>query len=116
MILKPHPIWDNFKGLFRAIDEGNPSLEIPAYHGGLFADNPHINNLVLSDDIFKLYKELADYDFLSDLSVTILGHIFEHSITDLELLKKQIAGGNAQDLKDNRKHDEGAYYTPPPHQ
>jgi hypothetical protein len=31
----PRPVWDNFKGLFRAIDEGNSDLKIPRYNGGL---------------------------------------------------------------------------------
>lgn len=33
----PQPVWDNFKGLFSAIDKGNPALGIAAYNGGLFA-------------------------------------------------------------------------------
>lgn len=32
---QPKPIWDNFRGLFRAIDTGNTGLNIPAYNGGL---------------------------------------------------------------------------------
>jgi len=30
----PHPLWHNFRGLFRAIGEGNAGLNIPAYNGG----------------------------------------------------------------------------------
>ena len=33
----PKPVWENFKGLFRAIDLGNAELNIPGYNGGLFA-------------------------------------------------------------------------------
>lgn len=36
----PRPIYNNFKGLFKAIDQGNTALKIPAYNGGLFADDP----------------------------------------------------------------------------
>ena len=30
----PKPLWQNFRGLSRAIDEGNAGLNIPAYNGG----------------------------------------------------------------------------------
>ena len=36
----PRPIWENFRGLFRAINRGNAALGIHAYNGGLFADDP----------------------------------------------------------------------------
>lgn len=31
----PRPIWENFRGLFRAVNLGNPALGIPGYNGGL---------------------------------------------------------------------------------
>ena len=36
----PRPIWENFRGLFSAINRGNAALGIHAYNGGLFADDP----------------------------------------------------------------------------
>jgi hypothetical protein len=33
----PRPVWDNFRGLFNAIDQGSPGLKIEQYNGGLFA-------------------------------------------------------------------------------
>jgi hypothetical protein len=41
----PKPLWQNFRGLFRAIDEGNAGLNIPAYNGGLFASDPSLDAL-----------------------------------------------------------------------
>jgi hypothetical protein len=41
----PHPVWLNFLGLFRAIDEGNAGLNIPPYNGGLFAPGPALDAL-----------------------------------------------------------------------
>src|SRR5256885_15430165 len=41
----PKPLWQNFRGLFRAIDEGNAGLNIPAYNGSLFASDPSLNAL-----------------------------------------------------------------------
>jgi hypothetical protein len=49
----PQPVWENFKGLFTAIDKGSPPLKIPGYNGGLFADNPQLNGLQLSDGILR---------------------------------------------------------------
>jgi len=35
----PRPIWDNFLGLFHAVNVGSPRLGIERYNGGLFADD-----------------------------------------------------------------------------
>ncbi len=98
----PHPVWHNFRGLFRAIDEGNAGLNIPAYNGGLFALDPALDALQVSDEVCAHFKELGDYDYRparevadaaedttarSVIDVDILGHIFEQSITDLERLR-----------------------------
>ena len=41
----PRPIWENFRGLFSAINRGNAALDIHAYNGGLFADDPVLDAL-----------------------------------------------------------------------
>jgi hypothetical protein len=107
----PHPVWHNFRGLFRAIDEGNAGLNIPAYNGGLFALDPALDALQVPDEVCAHFKELGDYDYRparevadaaettavrSVIDVDILGHIFEQSITDLERLRESLeAGGRA---------------------
>jgi hypothetical protein len=98
----PRPIWLNFRGLFRAIDEGNAGLNIPAYNGGLFAADPALDALQVPDEVCAYFKDLGDYDYRparevaegdentevrSVIDVDILGHIFEQSITDLERLR-----------------------------
>lgn len=105
----PSSRWDNFRGLFKAMDQGNPSLRIPAYNGGLFRSSPGILDLDLPDSLFDGYKTLADYDFRSDLRVNILGRVFEQSITDIDVLKATLRGEISEDT---RRHDEGAHYTP----
>jgi hypothetical protein len=92
----PHPLWHNFCGLFRAIDEGNAGLNIPAYNGGLFALDPALDALRVPDEVCAHFKELGDYDYRparevadaaegtavrSVIDVDILGHIFEQSFT-----------------------------------
>jgi hypothetical protein len=83
----PQPVWENFKGLFRAVDKGNPHLGIPAYNGGLFRPNEKIDALIVPDETCKLFKQLGDYDFATEVSVTVLGHIFEQSVAELEELR-----------------------------
>ncbi len=54
---------------------------------------------------------LSEYDFLTDLNVNILGHIFEQSISDLEALRGEIQGSQVDKKKSKRKK-EGVFYTP----
>lgn len=89
----PRPIYDNFKGLFTAIDKGNARLKIPAYNGGLFAPDAQLDALTISDALCEAFKNIAEYDFASDVSVTVLGHIFEQSIADLEEISESLASG-----------------------
>jgi len=115
----PRPTWDNFKGLFRAIDKGNKQLNIPAYNGGLFADNVALDALNVSDDLCEGFKELGDYDFESEVSVTVLGHIFEQSISDLEAIHEAIDSGEGlqqsnhkQTATTGKRKQHGVVYTP----
>jgi type I restriction-modification system DNA methylase subunit len=103
---RPHLIWENFRGLFQAINQGNAALGIHAYNGGLFADDPLLDRLTVSDEVCKHFRELGDYDYRpahqatfapaagnqSLIDVDILGHIFEQSITDLEKLRNELEG------------------------
>ena len=83
----PKPIWENFKGLFRAIDQGNTALNIPQYNGGLFKQDEAIEYLNVSDQVCEEFRDMSRYDFNSEVGVTILGHIFEQSISDIEGLQ-----------------------------
>ena len=109
----PQPVWSNFQGLFSAINKGSSALRIPGYNGGLFAPNPELDILKLSDSLCEWFKKLGEYDFDSDVDVNILGHIFEQSIVDLEELKHHLEAGPQSDVQDvsKRKRD-GIYYTP----
>lgn len=107
------PVWNNFKGLFTAIDKGSPPLNITGYNGGLFAENDQLNSLLLSDSLCQGFKTIGEYDFESDVSVNILGHIFEQSITDLEEIKAQASGLESFDKKKSKRKKDGIFYTPP---
>jgi hypothetical protein len=105
----PHPVWDTFKSLFNFIDKGRPEKRnsagkvtvqpIPRYNGGLFRDDDAINALTLPDDVCEGFKTLGEYDFASEVSVTILGQIFEKSIADVERLQAQARG---EDVEEDR--------------
>ena len=118
----PRPIWDNFKGLFRRIDVGDPSNYEPLegrilkYNGGLFQRDQRIENLALSDAVCEGFKQIGQYDFQSEVGVTILGHIFEQSITDMERLIAQARGEEPVEAKSvgtsGRRKRDGVVYTP----
>lgn len=112
----PRPVWDNFRGLFNAIDKGSEALKIPRYNGGLFRQDDTINALTLPDSVCEGFKALGDYDFASEVSVTVLGHIFEQSIADVERLQAQARGEETEDEKatgtTGRRKRDGVVYTP----
>ncbi|MBC7608621.1 MAG: N-6 DNA methylase [Polaromonas sp.] len=80
----PQPRWVNFVALFKAVDIGNPYLKIPPYNGGLFAPDAALDGLTVSDKLVASFTKLAGYDYAQEVSVTVLGRIFEQSISDLE--------------------------------
>ena len=109
-----NPRWRNFLDLFRSIDQGNPRFNVTAYNGGLFREDPEVDSLQLDDEWTNFFKEISGYDFQDEVGVEVLGHLFEQSITDLEVLRE--AGADAV-TKPNRKvmgkrKREGIYYTP----
>lgn len=117
----PQPVWGNFKGLFRSVDQGNKPLDIWPYNGGLFAADEFIDSLTVPDSVCKGFKLLAGYEYgtaaTADgefIDVDILGHVFEQSISDLEEMQNAIAGRvsmPAANAKTSRK-EAGAFYTP----
>ena len=106
-------IWEQFRGLFVAIDKGNNNVNPPinAYNGGLFAYDEVLDKLIIKDEMFTYIKELARYDFESDLNVNILGHIFEQSLSDLEQIKNEL-DGIQEDKKNSKRKKDGIHYTP----
>ena len=108
----PRTIWENYKAVFCAVDQGNPALAIPGYNGGLFRHDPLLDaQLQVSDILCTQLKKLARYDFDSEVSVNILGHIFEQSVSDLEELRS-LSAGETYDQKKGQRKTQGVYYTP----
>lgn len=105
-------MYDYYKLYFDAINTGNKKLNIPKYNGGLFAQDEILDSLIIDDNILDIEAQaLSNYDFLSDVSVNILGHIFEQSLTDLEEINASINDTEFDSKKSKRKKD-GVFYTP----
>ncbi|GIL01271.1 MAG: hypothetical protein BroJett030_11700 [Alphaproteobacteria bacterium] len=106
----PKPVWQNVNRLFRWIDKGNsvgdPRFNVWPYNGGLFAEDPVADTVVLPDHLAEDVARLVEWDYGREVSVNVLGHIFEQSIGDIEKLREAEPGRVSQ-----RKR-EGVVYTP----
>ncbi|MDP8202889.1 MAG: Eco57I restriction-modification methylase domain-containing protein [Candidatus Tenebribacter burtonii] len=106
------PLFSEFKRFFKYINEGNPKYNISAYNGGLFQFDDILDNVIIDDEILiKDSLKLSNYDFDSEIDVNILGHIFEHSLTEIEKINAELSGNNL-DKKQTRRKKEGVFYTP----
>ncbi|MDP3301112.1 MAG: TaqI-like C-terminal specificity domain-containing protein [Sulfuricurvum sp.] len=105
-------MYDYYKLYFNAINTGNDKLGIPKYNGGLFATDEMLDSLKIDDSYLDMEaQKLSDFDFESEISVNILGHIFEQSLTDLEEMNASINDTEFDKKKSKRKKD-GVFYTP----
>ena len=106
------PLYNRIKKYFGYLDKGNPKNGIFAYNGGLFRVDEVLDSLIISDELlYKHTKILSEYDFKSDVDVNILGHIFEHSLSEIEEVTQRIMGVEVDSSKSKRKKD-GVFYTP----
>ena len=112
----PRPIWANFQSLFTAINSGNQALNVPPYNGGLFAPDSIVDRLALPNEVCEQFRDIGSYDFSSEVSVTVLGHIFEQSIADVERLQAEARGeefsSEAKTGTSGRRKRDGVVYTP----
>ena len=106
----PQPVWRNVHRLFRWIDQGNPSSDprrdIWPYNGGLFAKDDVADDILLPDILAADMAKLVDWDFGNEVSVNVLGHIFEQSIGDIEKLR------DGATVQVSQRKREGVVYTP----
>ncbi len=108
------PLYKRFKMYFGYLNTGHVGKkhEIFAYNGGLFAKDDVLDSIEIDDKLLYVHTlRLSDYDFESEISVNILGHIFEHSLTDIENIQAKIQGLEIDKSKTKRKKD-GVFYTP----
>lgn len=114
-------LWHTFCGFFEAVNSGSERLEIPdGYNGGLFAEDLVLNAMSIPDAALRPVLALSKYNFVEDLSVNILGHIFEQSISDLDDIRSKVFvdGADVEGVVDyevsaiGRRKREGIFYTP----
>ena len=108
------PLYERLKKYFGYLDKGHEGkqYEIYAYNGGLFAADEVLENIQIDDGLlYKGCKVLSDYDFESEVDVNILGHIFEHSLSEIEEVQAELEGRTVEKAKTKRKKD-GVFYTP----
>ena len=107
------PMYNRIKKYFGYLDTGHQGTkyEIYAYNGGLFKPDEVLDSLIISDDLLSQHtRKLSEYDYVSDVDVNILGHIFENSLTEIDEITQQLESGQAPVVSKRKK--DGVFYTP----
>jgi type I restriction-modification system DNA methylase subunit len=117
-------LYDRFKKYFHLLNIGwkGKKYEIFPYNGGLFAPDKILENIVISDEPLEYHtRQMSSYNFNPEkgkgenqeevVDVNILGHIFEHSIGQIENIQAELQGVKINKERTKRKK-EGIYYTP----
>ncbi len=105
-------LYQRFRKHFGYIDQGfvGELYEIFAYNGGLFAQDEILEKIQIDDSVLEMHcRILTKYNFRDDIDVNILGHIFEHSLNELEEKREELVNEKTPNTK--RKED-GIFYTP----
>jgi hypothetical protein len=111
--------WNAFQFLFRAIDTGDEGMGIPGYNGSLFKPDPILDDrgLALNESWANVFRAIGGYDFRDEVSVDVLGRIFERSITDIEAIRDEGLEQHEQALaaerrkRNGQRKRHGVYYT-----
>lgn len=114
-------IWNHFANLAAMIDQGDPSVGLPPYNGGLFntAKTPLLTMIALGDDVMAEAIDILSFEqrdgqrrYINyrDLSVQQLGSIYER-LLEFELVRDD---AGAVDIRPNifARKNSGSYYTP----
>jgi len=110
------PLYEIYKQYFGYLNVGRkgkvPEDDIQAYNGGLFLPDEILDKIEIDDEVLlKHTSKLTNYDFESQVDVNILGHIFEHSLNEIENTTAELEGVVFDKQKSKRKKD-GVFYTP----
>ncbi len=108
------PLYARFQKYFGYLNTGHKGKlhDIFAYNGGLFKPDEVLDAVRISDEVLHPHlMRISKYDFASEVDVNILGHIFEHSLNEIEAITAQLEGRVVDSKKTKRKKD-GVFYTP----
>ena len=95
-------LYSRFVKFFSHLNQGHQykTYDLPAYNGGLFAPDEILDNISIDDEVLKDDALLLSaYDFSTEVDVNILGHIFEHSLNEIESIR-----ANVEEHAGARKH------------
>ncbi len=110
------PLYDRFKKYFGYLNTGfkGKQYNIYAYNGGLFKTDEILDEISIDDDLlYKHALKLSEYDFISEVDVNILGHIFENSLNELDEIKAQLSSTMEHaPLSISKRKKDGIFYTP----
>lgn len=113
------PLYERFKKYFGYMNTGHVGKqhEIFAYNGGLFAPDEILDNISVEDQLlYDSCKGLSNYDFESEVDVNILGHIFEHSLGEIEAVERELQSplstGEGPGVRLSKRKKDGVFYTP----
>ncbi len=97
--------WNGFQYLFRAMDRGDVKRNMPRFNGELFKPDAILDDpgFDLDDEWSEVFRGFGDFDFKHEVTVDVLGRIFELSIGDIEALR---AGEPDPDAVRGRKQDQ----------
>ncbi len=99
-----------FGHLYRGYTYQKTGEVIPQFGGELFATDDVLELLKIDDDVLKNdLLVLAKYDFNTDVDVNILGHIFEHSLNEVDDVEAELRG---EQLDKSKRKKDGVFYTP----
>ncbi|MBD3616713.1 MAG: N-6 DNA methylase [Gracilimonas sp.] len=107
-------LYQRFKKNFKYLNEGydGKDYEVFAYNGGLFLEDTLLDGLNISDELLYEHTDrLSKYDFETEVDVNILGHIFEHSLNEIEEINAELKGEEV-DTSNTRRKKDGVFYTP----
>ena len=108
------PLYNRFKKYFEYLNTGykGKRYDIFPYNGGLFKPDAILDRVKIDDELLYNHTlKLSEYDFVSEVDVNILGHIFENSLNEMEEVQAQLEGKEIDKTKTKRKKD-GIFYTP----
>ena len=111
-------LYSRFQKLFLHLDKGHNYKKwdkIPAYNGGLFRKDEILDSTSIKIDDAVLEKDslkLSAYDFNTEVDVNILGHIFEHSLNEIEEITAELSATAATRKHVSLRKKDGVFYTP----
>ncbi|MFY7788894.1 MAG: DNA methyltransferase, partial [Thermoflexibacteraceae bacterium] len=116
------PLMYFFVKYFRYIDKGfeNDRIEIFPYNGGLFAPDDVLDVLQIGDNLLmNQTRYLNRHNYNNDISIDVLGHIFEHSLNELDKRRAELVEeaenreqGKQPTKPNGQRKLDGIFYTP----